>query len=272
MISYEDLWKGRVSLQQRHDLIHCITNPISINDCANAVLALGAKPIMAQHPQEVEEITKTAKALALNLGNFDDVRSEAMIRSSRVANALGIPMILDLVGIGCSTLRLSFANHLIEALHPEIVKGNLSEIRALGGKVSHAQGIDVGEQDLESVETSVRWIQALAKRLHCTILCSGKVDIVSDGKHTYTIENGCELLTLCTGTGCMLNVITAAFLSCMKPLEAALMATSYFGITAEKCYETAKLPGTFHMQLFDWLYALTKDDYVSSANIKEVTI
>lgn len=272
MIVYEDLWKGRVSLQQRHDLIHCITNPISMNDCANAVLALGAKPIMAQHPEEVEEITQTAKALALNLGNFDDIRSKAMLRSAKIANKLRIPMIVDLVGIGCSTLRLSFANRLIEEMHPDIVKGNLSEIRALAGKTSHALGIDVGEQDLESVETSIGWIQALAKRLHCTILCSGKVDIISDGKHTYIIENGCEMLTVCTGTGCMLNVITAAFLSCMKPIEAALMASSYFGIVAEKCYKTAKLPGTFHMQLFDWLYALTKDDYVSSANIKEVTI
>lgn len=272
MISYEDLWKGRVSLQQKHELIHCITNPISMNDCANAVLALGAKPIMAQHPKEVEEITKTAKALALNLGNFDDVRSEAMMLSSRVANAKKIPIILDLVGIGCSTLRLSFAHHLIRDVHPEVIKGNLSEIRAIAGKTSHAQGIDVGEQDLESVETSIRWIQTLAKRLHCTILCSGKVDIVSDGNQTYTIENGCDMLTRCTGTGCMLNVITAAFLSSMNPMEASLMASSYVGIVAEKCYETAKLPGTFHMQLFDWLYALTKDEYISSANIKEVTI
>lgn len=268
----EELWQEKAKLHLTHNLIHCITNPISMNDCANAVLALGGKPIMAQHPDEVAQITKTTKALALNLGNFDDIRSKAMIVSIKTANENHIPVILDLVGVGCSDLRLSYAKSLMDAYHIDVIKGNLSEIRAMAGKPAHALGIDVGESDMECVEDSAIWIQEFAKQIGCCILCSGAIDIISDGIHTYKVENGCEMMTLCTGTGCMLNVITATFLSCMKPIEACMMACSYFGIAAQKCFENAKAPGSFHYQLFDWLYALKKEDYIEYAKISEVVL
>ena len=110
---YEKLWSLRKQLQHSHNLIHCITNPISMNDCANAVLALGAKPIMAQHPMECEQITACSKALALNLGNFDDSRAIAMKKSLHCANENGIPVIVDMVGAGCSDLREAFAEKLL---------------------------------------------------------------------------------------------------------------------------------------------------------------
>ena len=101
-------------ISDKNALIHCITNPISINDCANLVLAFGAKPIMAAHPQEVEEITKNAQALALNLGNFEDVRAQSMRLSARSAKEHGIPCILDMVGVACSAIRLQFAREIVE--------------------------------------------------------------------------------------------------------------------------------------------------------------
>ena len=104
---YEKLWSLRKQLQHSHNLIHCITNPISMNDCANAVLALGAKPIMAQHPMECEQITACSKALALNLGNFDDSRAIAMKKSLHCANENGIPVIVDMVG-GTGVFRLDY--------------------------------------------------------------------------------------------------------------------------------------------------------------------
>lgn len=268
----EELWQDKAKLHLTHNLIHCITNPISMNDCANAVLVLGGKPIMAQHPDEVAQITKTAKALALNLGNFDDIRNEAMIVSIKTANENHIPVVLDLVGVGCSDLRYKYAKSMMDAYHIDVIKGNLSEIRAMAGKPAHALGIDVGDSDIERVEDSAIWIQEFAKQIGCCILCSGAVDIISDGIHTYKVENGCELLTLCTGTGCMLNVITATFLSCMEPIKACMLACSFFGVVAEKCLKVTTMPGSFHYKLFDWLYALEKEEYLKYAKISEVVL
>ena len=147
---YEKLWSLRKQLQHSHNLIHCITNPISMNDCANAVLALGAKPIMAQHPMECEQITACSKALALNLGNFDDSRAIAMKKSLHCANENGIPVIVDMVGAGCSDLREAFAEKLLHEGKFSIIKGNLSELKAVSGRDSHALGIDVGDDDREA--------------------------------------------------------------------------------------------------------------------------
>ena len=126
------------TLRRRSPLIHAITNPISITQCANAVLALGCRPIMAEHPGEVEEITATASALLLNLGNITDVRMESMARSARTARQNGIPITLDAVGAACSRLRRNYARQLMEASAPAVLKGNYAEIVALTDPVEGA--------------------------------------------------------------------------------------------------------------------------------------
>ena len=136
-------------LKQTNNLIHCITNPISINDCANLILALGAKPIMACHPDEVDDITCHSAALALNLGNFDDIRAKSMMISAKCAKENKIPFILDLVGVACSTLRLNYAKELVSLYCPTVIKGNISECKAFYGMTSHAHGVDADIQDEE---------------------------------------------------------------------------------------------------------------------------
>lgn len=272
-MNLSNLWKYRERLKYSSNLIHCITNPISMNDCANAVLALGAKPIMAQHPQECVQITAASKALAVNLGNFDDVRAESMMLSGSYASKHEIPVILDAVGVACSDIRLAYAHRYIDAVHPVVIKGNLSEMKALSGLTSHAVGIDTGEVDEDQVVNHAHMIQTLARKYQCTILCTGKQDIMSDGVHTLLVHNGCDMMTLCTGTGCMLNVLCASFLSVTTtPYEAAVAATVLFGCVAEKSYESVQTPGQFHMRLFDWLYALQKEDFMTMANVEELTI
>lgn len=267
MIAIEKLWEFKGKLNYSHNLIHCITNPIVMNDCANAILALGAKPIMAQHPLEVEEITAMSKVLALNLGNFDDQRTEAMMVSAKYASQHYIPIILDLVGVGCSDIRKQFAKQCIANYSPVIIKGNLSEIKAMSDKVSHAHGVDVGDLDKEEPEKSYQWMQHLAKEWDCVIQCTGAVDIVVDQQHYAFVQNGHEMLTRITGTGCMLHAITACFLSCMEPFESAVMASAYFGIVGEKAYEEGLFPGKLHMYLFDWLYKLEKKDFMKLLRI-----
>ena len=130
----------RGAVRERSSLIHCITNPISINQCANAILAVGGRPIMAEHPREVSEITATAGALMLNLGNITDVRMKAMRLSARTAAEHGTPILLDAVGVACSRLRRDYACGLMEAVTPAVIKGNYSEINALYQERYRASG------------------------------------------------------------------------------------------------------------------------------------
>lgn len=143
----EKMKKAKEAVISQAPLIHCITNPISINDCANVVLALGAKPIMAEHPKEVHEITALAKALAVNLGNITDARAESIFISGGVAKNAQIPCVIDVVGVACSALRMELAQRFIRECAPCVIKGNLSEIKALAGVDNAAQGIDVGQKD-----------------------------------------------------------------------------------------------------------------------------
>ena len=242
-----------------------------MNDCANAVLAIGAKPIMAQHPKEVVQITSSAQALALNLGNFDDTRAQAMRLSAGYANDHQLPFILDLVGVGCSDLRKTYALEMIETYHPTIIKGNLSELKSITQYTSHAKGIDVGIDDIEDPKSSAVWLRELAKTNHCTVLCTGETDIITSAKDCVLVHNGHSMMTLMTGTGCMLNVITASFLSCAAPFESAVLACTYFGCAGEESMIEAPSPGSFRVHLLDWLYKMDEETFYKRAHITDLS-
>ena len=135
------------SVREKKPLVHCITNPISINQCANAVLAVGAKPIMAEHPKEVEEITNVADALVLNLGNITDARMESMLISAKTASENNIPFVVDAVGISCSALRRDYIKRIIK-YKPKVIKGNYSEIKALYDSEYKSAGVDADFEDI----------------------------------------------------------------------------------------------------------------------------
>ena len=156
-------------------LIHCITNPISINQTANAVLALGAKPIMAEHPLEVEEITKTASALLINLGNITDVRMTSMKISLKAANDKGIPVVLDAVGSACSALRKRFVRDLISEGRFAVIKGNYSEILAIGNDAYKDIGVDAKTGIDESLVKQA--VLKISQDTGAIIVATGKNDI-----------------------------------------------------------------------------------------------
>lgn len=252
-----DLLAIRHRVKAQKPLIHCITNHISINDCANVVLAVGAKPIMAEHPAEVAEITASAQALAVNLGNISDTRMQSMLISGKAAYENKIPTIIDMVGVGCSQLRLDFAQKFIATCRPSIIKGNMSEIKALCGLASSAQGIDVGDKDVVTTDTvaaDITMLKALAVRTGSVVVTTGVIDIITDGNVAYLIENGCEMLAMITGTGCMLNVLTAAFIS-EDILGGAVLATAFMGICGEVS-QTGPGTGSFKTALLDSLFSL----------------
>ncbi|MGN1112639.1 MAG: hydroxyethylthiazole kinase, partial [Acutalibacteraceae bacterium] len=250
-----ELLKIRNKVRTSAPLIHCITNPISINDCANAVLSLGAKPIMAEHPLETTDITATADSLCVNLGNITDVRLEGITAAARSANEHGIPIITDAVGVTCSKLRKSYCEDFIRLYKPDIIKGNAAEIKALVGESFAAKGIDSNETDLDSV---IEAAKALADESGAVVLSSGKTDVVTDGRRTALISNGCEMMSLVTGTGCMLGAITAAFLSSGNAFESAVLGCGFFGVCGELS-ATALGTGSFKVMLMDSIYAVDNE-------------
>lgn len=244
-------------------LIHCITNPISIHNCANTVLAVGASPIMAEHPLEVEQITEKSHALAVNLGNITDARMKSISISVRTATSLNIPVIIDLVGIGISDLRLDFAKKLIDAFSFSVIKGNMSEIKALLGMKSHAFGIDVGVKDeinINSLEESIKIIKSLASKLKSVVVATGIYDIISDGNLVYVVKNGTAMLSKITGTGCMLTVLIASYMASNTELAASVAACLTMGISGELSITDNEIgTSTFESNLLDNIFLITDD-------------
>lgn len=261
--------KIRESVRRQSPLIHCITNPISIQQCANAVLAVGARPIMAEHPKEVREITETADALLLNLGNITDVRMEAMLISAETAKSAGIPVILDAVGIACSSLRRTFAGKLTDLAMPTVIKGNYSEIKALDQQSYRSSGVDADSSlDREGLSsTTIR----LARRYHTVILASGKEDIITDGRRLVYIKNGVRQLSAVTGTGCMLGALCAAYLSVQPDWNAAAAACAVLGICGQLA-ETQKGNGSFLVNLFDALSTVEDREIEALLDMEEIVL
>ena len=261
-----DIWDR---VRELHPLIHCITNPISINQCANAVLAVGARPIMAEHPKEVGEITETAGALMLNLGNITDARMASMQISAQAAKERQIPILLDAVGIACSGLRRDYACGLIRTAMPTVIKGNYSEINALYHMAYRASGVDADAAlDIRTVD---RAALELARRGHTVILASGKVDIVTDGTRLVHIKNGTAQLSEITGTGCMLGALCAAYLSVSPDMDAAVMACVILGVCGQLA-ETGRGPGSFMVNLMDALATVQNADIEKYLDMEEISI
>ncbi len=245
----------RTRLKATAPLIHCITNPISINQCANLILAVDARPIMAEHPEEVREITRIAGGLLLNLGNITDVRLTSIVRAAEEAELRGIPYILDAVGVSCSELRRTFLFDFLRHHRPTVIKGNYSEIHALYNGTYRSSGVDA--DDSLDTESCGKIAMRLAEQFRCVVLASGAVDIVTDGKRRIHIKNGTPMLAKVTGTGCMLGALCASYLAgSHDPLTAAVMACAVLGICGELA-ETDRGTGTFMVNLMDRLSTLT---------------
>ncbi len=277
-------------------LIHCITNPISIHDCANVILAVGARPIMAEHPKEVAEITASASALMLNLGNITDARIESMQYALEEANRGNIPVLLDLVGVTCSSLRCELARKLLSIGEFAVVKGNISEILAAADLPFHGTGIDAGLQDALSEKNEIRYgemARSLAAQLDCTVLATGKQDLIADRHACYLISNGDAALSGITGSGCMVGAMTAAYLpasvtcamqqagnrvSCREipfyspGTQAALLAVISMGIAGEHAADVSKGPGSFQAALLDELFCMTDQEIQNEAQIRFVDL
>ena len=271
-------------IQQEAPLIHCITNPISINDCANILLAIGARPIMAEHPDEVAEITAIAKGLALNLGNITDARMASMKISAGVAKDKGIPFVLDLVGLSCSQLRQKYAQELLQIAVPDIIKGNISELRTLLGlPTTPGMGVEAGQKEMVTRENALEYariFQKQAREYRTLLLATGPIDLVVSSEEAYIIANGSNALASITGTGCMNNVLAGACLAGVHGISsqatnntlAAILSCLLLGIAGENIQDIYlnQGPGSFHYSLMDSISKLTPQTIAKQCNIAKL--
>lgn len=257
-------------VREEEPLIHCLTHAITMNDSANAILAVGASPNMAGHPKEAAEVVAAADSLVVNLGNINDARMEAMKIAGARAHELGIPLLIDAVGVACSTLRLEYAREFIAHNRPGIIKGNSSEIRALCGLASHARGVDAGVADAvdaENFATAAAVFGRYAREQEAVILVTGPVDLVTDGETTLGIANGTPLLGKLTGTGCMAGALAGTWHACAPSFAAAVLGTAVLGIAGEEAARNCPGLGTFHIRLFDVLSNLTGEQVAEKIKI-----
>lgn len=245
------------SIRQKKPLVHCISNIVTANDCANLLLAIGASPIMAQAPEEMSEITALADALVLNTGTPDKEKYAACRIAGMTANQRGIPLILDPVGVGASRWRLENGKALLESIKPTIIRANHGEACALLGIQSLEHGVD---STASGSANSAPLAKALAEKYRCTVLLSGTEDIVSDGKQTVFLSGGSPLMKQITGAGCMLSCLCGAFASVASPQEAAEAAAKLWKAVAAQAEQTAAGTGlgNFHASLFDATSRLNK--------------
>lgn len=226
------------NVRQRRPLVHNITNYVTVNDCANILLACGGSPIMADDIGEVEEITALCGGLCVNIGTLNARTIPSMLAAGKKANQLGHPAVLDPVGAGASRLRTDTALRLVEQVRFAVIRGNISEVKtlALGGGSTQGVDADVGDAvTKDSLEEAVRFAKGFAQKTGAVMAITGAIDIVADGERAFCIFNGHPMMSGVTGTGCQLSAMTAAYVTANpdRPLEAAATAVCAMGVCGE---------------------------------------
>lgn len=242
-------------IREQNPLVHHITNYVTVNDCANVMLAIGGSPVMADEIKEVAAITGLASSLVINMGTLNERTVPAMMLAGKTANQKNIPLIFDPVGVGASSFRNQIAEELIKNLSFSIIRGNISEIKFIAGLGSQTKGVDASTNDWLSESDTQVIANQLASKLKCIIVITGKIDIIADGTRTIAIHNGHPMLSQLTGTGCMCSSLLGAFSSVANEnyFEAAVGAILTMGIAGEFAYENVGQDGngSFRIALHD---------------------
>ena len=245
-------------------LIHNITNYVTVNDCANILLACGASPIMSDDIGEVEEITSICGGLNINIGTLNSTTIPAMFLAAKKANELGHPVILDPVGAGASKLRTETSYKLLEQVKFTAIRGNISEIKTLALGSGTTKGVDADIADTvndDTLERTIIFAKNFAKKTGQIIAITGAIDIVANADKAYIIRNGHPMMSRITGSGCMLTAMTAAYLAANpgNELEATAAAVCAMGLCGEFAYNRLNPQdgnSSYRNYLIDAIYCL----------------
>jgi hydroxyethylthiazole kinase len=253
-------WSDLQQIRAQNPLVHNITNYVVMNSTANALLAVGASPVMAHALEEVEEMVGFASALVLNIGTLSPPWVESMVRAAKAARRRQIPIVLDPVGSGATALRTSTVRRLLEEAPPTILRGNASEIRSLVVNEHSTKGVD----SAHGVDAALDAAQTLSRRHGCVVTVSGATDLIVGEGRVVKIHNGHPMMTKVTGLGCTASALTGAFAAVNpSPLLAAANAMAVLGIAGELAAERSRGPGTLQLHIIDELYCLREEDVLA---------
>ena len=241
----------RALVEKRRPVVQCITNIVTVNDCANALLAIGGSPTMAHHPEEMADFAAVSDALVCNMGATESL---VAMMAAGMASKNGRPVVIDPVGCASSAFRRGKCLELIKAVQPSCIRGNAAEIKALATDHNTGRGVD----DLEAeTPDAARSAMDLARKTGAIVVASGETDYIADGIRLYEVKGGTAWMSRVTGTGCMLSSLLGAFLAVENSALSAAACCAMMNICAEKALtETAGRQGgtgTFHICLMDAL-------------------
>lgn len=272
------LSKSLKNVRQTTPLIHCITNYVTVNDCANALLACGASPIMSDEVQDVKDITSICGGLVLNIGTLNANTISGMMLAGEHASKLNHPIVLDPVGAGASALRTNTASAILDNVDVKVIRGNMSEVKALAGVSVKTRGVDVDPADVvshDNIKEAGAFAKELSRRCNAVVAITGAIDIVAYGDNAAAIKNGSPVMGRITGAGCMLSCVCAAYATANQDdiFNATVAAISQFGIAgeiAESRMEVLDGNGSFRTYLLDALYNMDAMTLELRARIEEV--
>lgn len=255
-ISQEVISTSIAAVRAKSPLVHNITNFVVMNNTANALLAIGASPVMAHWVSEVEDMVAIADALVINIGTLDEQWVESMIRAGVAAHNKGIPIVLDPVGAGATRARTTAALEIIKQCHPTIIRGNGSEIMALVDANIRSKGVDSSAQSGDALSAA----QRLATECGAVVVISGATDYITNGKEIFTVEGGSPIMTSVTGMGCTSTAIIGAFAAVVtSPIIAATAAMAVMSLAGERAAVHSAGNGTMQVNFLDELFNLTPE-------------
>ncbi len=267
----QQLGKILLALKDKKPLVHHLTNYVTVNDCANATLAIGASPIMADDIAEAGDIAAIASALVLNIGTLNSRSIDSMLSAGKRANAAGVPVVFDPVGAGASALRNSTTERILSEIKPAVIRGNISEIKFIAGIAANTKGVDASTEDTAfAQEEIITMAKDLAQKYSCIVAITGAVDIVTNGKETFLLQNGHPMLSSVTGTGCLTSSLIGSYCGATSDyLLAAAGGILTTCIAGEIAYKKAGHLGTgsFHIALIDAISKISPDHFQEYANI-----
>ena len=251
MINKNALLSDIIAIKSQSPLIHNTTNFVVMNNTANALLALGASPVMAHAVEEVSEMASLASTLLINMGTLSSTWVEAMVLAGTTAEERGIPCVLDPVGVGATSYRTQTCKQLIKLCKPVVIRGNASEIRALVETNIQTKGVDSTDSSASALEAA----KSLALQTGAVVSVSGEIDYITDGVKVNEVIGGSAMMERVTGMGCSATAITAAFIAVNKDaLQAATHAMELMSLMGGMAARVARGPGSLQLNFLDNLY------------------
>jgi len=256
-----------MNVRQKCPLVHNITNYVTVNDCANMLLACGGSPIMADDPDDAVDITAICGGLNINIGTLNQRTIPSMLAAGKQANQLGHPVVLDPVGAGASRLRTDTAFRLMKEVKFTVIRGNISEIKTLSCGIGTTRGVDADAADKvteENLDKAVAFVMDFARHTGAIIAVTGAIDIVADKDRAFCIRNGHPMMSSITGTGCQLSALITAFVTANPntPLTATAAAICAMGLCGEIAHQRLTQTdgnSSYRNYIIDAMYRLTPE-------------